>query len=168
MALQGDLNSFALPDVLRLLSGTAKSGRLEVAGDNGAGEVYLQGGAILSATVTTAPHAGGPADVRYEMLRFDGGSFVFEEGEQSGTGAHLDVEDAISEAEALVAEWADVETVVPSMKAWLALAPEIDEDLRVTPHQWRALAAIGGGGNVRDLAGALELTDLGIETARAH
>ncbi len=50
--------------------------------------------------------------------------------------------------------------MVPSMKAWVSLAPELDEDQRVTAAQWRSLAAIGGGGNVRDLAGALELTDL--------
>lgn len=160
MALQGDLNSFALPDVLRLLAGTGKSGRLEVAGDSGGGDVYLQGGAILSATVSTAPHASNPSDVLYEMLRFDGGSFVFEEGDQSGTGRHLDVEDVIGSAESLVAEWAEVERVVPSMRAWLSLLPEIEGDVRVTTDQWRALAAIGGGGNVRDLAGALELTDL--------
>lgn len=161
MALQGDLSSFALPDVLRLLAGTGKSGRLEVAGSAGGGEVLLNEGAIVSGSVTTAPHAFEASDVLFELLRFDGGAFVFDEGDQPGGGEPTEVEAAITAAEALIQEWAEVEQVVPSMQAWISLSPEIGDDgLHVSAQQWRALAAVGGGGNARDLAVALELTDL--------
>lgn len=161
MALQGDLNSFALPDVLRLLAGTGKSGRLEVTGPVGSGEVMLRDGAISSAATTTSPNASDPSDVIFDLLRFDGGAFDFAEGDVDDPGLGADVEATIGAAQALVEEWAEIETVVPSMGAWVVMASEIDGDeVIVTADQWRALAAIGSGGNVHDLATALQLTDL--------
>jgi hypothetical protein len=161
VALQGDLSSFALPDVLRLLAGTGKSGRLEVSGPSGWGEVVLSDGTITSGAVERAPHAAEPGDVVFELLRFEGGAFTFDEVEGAAGVDGADVEQAIADAEALVAEWADVETVVPSMEAWVALCPELPGDsIHLVADQWRALVAVAGGGSVRDLAGALDLTDL--------
>lgn len=161
MALQGDLSSFALPDVLRLLAGTGKSGRLVVDAGARGGEVLLGEGAIVAGAATAAPHAVAASDVIFELLRLEDGSFHFEEGSQAVDGPGADIETAIAEAEALVREWAEVEAVVPSMHAWIALAPELPgDDVHLTAAQWRALAAVGGGGNARDLAVALELTDL--------
>lgn len=161
MALQGDLNSFALPDVLRLLAGTSKSGCLDVEGPGVHGEVVLRKGIISSAKVSNTPHAGEPADVVFELLRLDGGTFNFDEGEVADKGVVADVEITIAAAESLVAEWTEIEAVIPSMEAWLTLAPEIDgHEVTLSAGQWRALAAIGGGGNVHDLAAALDLTDL--------
>jgi hypothetical protein len=160
VALQGDLKSFALPDVLRLLAGTGKSGRLEVVGA-GTGELVLFEGAIAAAAVTSAPHATGPADVVFDLLRFEDGSFSFEEDDElTDAGLAADIETTIELAEALVLEWEEVETVVPSMHAWLSLVAEIEDETRVTPDQWKAIAAVAGGGTVVDLADALELNDL--------
>lgn len=161
MALQGDLKSFALPDVLRLLAGAAKSGHLEVAGTTGAGEVVLCLGTIASASTTLAPRAVDPSDVLYELLRLEDGSFAFDEGDVDDSGWEAEVESTIATAEALVDEWVAIEAVVPSMGAWVSLAPEIDgPEVVVTADRWRSIAAIGGGGNVHDLAAALELSDL--------
>lgn len=160
MALQGDLKSFALPEVLRLLSATEKSGRLEVGAPTGGGELLFGQGGILAGAVSTAPNAVEPAEIVFELLRLDGGSFAFDEGDQAD-GPTTAVEDAIRDAEELVAEWAEVETVVPSMRAWLNLNPDLGVTrLEVTSTSWRAIVAIGGGGSVRDLAQALELNDL--------
>ncbi|MEZ5180775.1 MAG: DUF4388 domain-containing protein [Acidimicrobiales bacterium] len=161
MALQGDLKSFALPDVLRLLAGTGKSGVLEVAGPGVSGELALHEGSIVRGGVSSAPHAGEASDVLFELLRLDEGGFAFAEGDQPGHEAATDVESALAAAESLVAEWAEVETVVPSMDAWISLVAEAGEDgVHLSADQWRAVAAIGGGGNARDLADALGTTDL--------
>ncbi|MCB0960611.1 MAG: DUF4388 domain-containing protein [Acidimicrobiales bacterium] len=161
MALQGDLKSFALPDVLRLLAGTGKSGVLEVAGPGVSGELALCEGAIVRGGVSSAPHAEQASDVLFELLRLDDGGFAFAEGDQPGEDVATDVESALAAAEALVAEWADVETVVPSMDAWISLVADAGEDgVHLSADQWRAVAAIGGGGNARDLADALGTTDL--------
>jgi len=161
VALQGDLKSFALPDVLRLLASAAKSGHLEVAGTTATGEVLLHDGTIAAASTSAAPRADEPADVVYELLRFEDGSFSFEEGEVVDEGFAADVEETIAAAEALVGEWTEIEAVVPSMEAWVSLAPELDlDEILVSAAQWRSIVAVGGGGNVHDLAAALELTDL--------
>jgi hypothetical protein len=161
VALQGDLKSFALPDVLRLLAGTGKSGVLEVASTTAAGEVHLRHGLIASAATTIDPRADDPADIVFELLRFDDGSFAFDEGEVADTGAAVDVEATISAAEAMVAEWAEIEAVVPSMEAWISLVSEIElDEVTISGACWRAVAAVGGGGNVHDLAAALELSDM--------
>jgi hypothetical protein len=161
VALQGDLKSFALPDVLRLLAGAAKSGHLEVVDASGTGEVVLCRGAIASAATTIAPRAVEPSDVLYELLRLEDGSFAFDEGDVDDAGWEAEVEATIATAEALVDEWVAIESVVPSMEAWVSLAPEIEgAEVVVSADRWRTIAAVGGGGNVYDIAAALELSDL--------
>lgn len=163
MALQGDLSSFALPDVLRLLAGTAKSGRLVVQGDHGSGEVWLRDGDLVGGSATTSPHASQPADVLLELLRFDGGSFSFDGNDQLVDGTEpANVEEAIRAAESLAAEWAEVEAVVPSLAAWLNLVPEVDGEVTVTPKQWKVLASVGSGRTVASLGDHFELTDLAV------
>ena len=44
MALQGTIETFALPEVLRLLGSGAKTGRLRLSGDRGSGSVWIDGG----------------------------------------------------------------------------------------------------------------------------
>ena len=160
MALQGDLKSFALPDVLRLLAGTGKSGHLEVSGASGSGAVVLRKGSIASATVSTAPRADDPADVVFEMLRLADGVFAFEEGDITDKGLQADVDATIALAESLGEEWAEIEAVLPSMDAWLSLVPEVTDEVIISVPTWQALASIGSGGNVHDLAAALGLSDL--------
>jgi hypothetical protein len=164
VALQGDLSSFALPDVLRLLAGTAKSGRLAVSAPPASGEVWMRDGGVAGGVMTTAPRADSATDILFEMLRLAEGSFVFEDDEdmaETRDAQVTSVDDALVAAEALVAEWVEVEAVVPSMDAWVAFAAEIDGDeVTVSAESWRTLAVIGNGGTVDDIADALELTDL--------
>ena len=161
MALQGDLSSFTLPDVLRLLAGTGKSGSLEVSSPPASGEVWLHEGGVVGGTVSTSPHANRPADVVLELLRFDGGTFVFDDQVEIDDSPAITVTEALDEAEKLLEEWLDVEAVVPSMGAWISLAHEIEgEEVTIDAAGWRMLAVVAAGGSVHDLAAALELTDL--------
>ncbi len=164
MALQGDLSSFALPDVLRLLAGTAKTGRLGVSGPHGSGEVWLCAGDLVGGSVTTSQHATRAADVVFELLRFDEGSFLFDDGEEpSELSEPSDVDEAISAAQTFLVEWADVEAVVPSMDSWVSLVAELDgPEVTVTAPQWNLLAAVGAGATVRAVGNHLEITDLNV------
>ena len=164
MALQGDLSSFALPDVLRLLAGTAKTGRLGVSANHGSGEVWLCEGDLVGGSVTTSQHAKRAADVVFELLRFDEGSFLFDDGEEAQEpGEPSGVDEAISAAQALLVEWTEVEAVVPSMNSWVSLVTELDgTEVTVTAPQWKLLAALGGGATVRALGNRFEITDLKI------
>ena len=53
VALSGTLDTFALPDVLRLLASTAKSGRLRVSGNRGSGSVWVTDGEVVASELTT-------------------------------------------------------------------------------------------------------------------
>ncbi|MEZ5178848.1 MAG: DUF4388 domain-containing protein [Acidimicrobiales bacterium] len=162
MALQGDLHSFALADVLRLLAGTTKTGRLDVAGDAGNGEVWFDRGDLVGGEVTTSPYAASSADVVFEMLRFENGTFRFDEGEvPPDTVERSDVDDAIAAAEDLLVRWVAIEAVVPSVHSWVSLVESVDADtITVSGDQWRLLAAIAGGSTPRRLGDRFELTDL--------
>ena len=79
MALSGTLDSFALPDVLRLLASTKKTGRLRVTGDRGAGSVWFDDGQIVSTELTVVDSIDStPPDVLFSLIRLDAGSFTFE------------------------------------------------------------------------------------------
>ena len=79
MALSGTLDTFALPDVLRLLASTAKTGRLRITGDRGSGSVWVTDGEVvateLASAVTQEPTN---EEVVFGLLRFSAGSFTFE------------------------------------------------------------------------------------------
>lgn len=162
MALQGDLASFALPDVLRLLAGTAKSGRLAVTGSPHVGEVWLREGRIAGGTVTSRASATTPAEIVFELLQFDGGSFLFDDGDQLvEDGDTTEVEAALGEAETLQAEWQEVGQVVPSLDHWVSIAPELgDDEVTIDGERWKLLAAVAGGAPVHAVADQFSIGDL--------
>ncbi len=164
MALQGDLDTLALPDLLRLLAGSAKSGRLELEGDRGSGVALLYDGGVVGGDVQAAPNATDPVDLIFELLRFNEGTFRFD-GDSPVTrhGSPFDVEMLLARAGEMLIEWHEVEVVMPSLDAWLTLAEDLASDeIIVSRHDWRILAAVGGGLSARQLADRLDLTELGV------
>jgi hypothetical protein len=162
VALQGDLASFALPDVLRLLAGTTKSGRLAVTGSPHTGEVWFRDGAIAGGTVTSRESATSAAEIVYELLQFEAGSFLFDDEDLPADGADTaDVDGALSEAEALHGEWQEVTRVVPSLDHWVHMAPELATgEVTIDGDQWRLLAVLAGGAPVRTVGSQFAESDL--------
>ena len=78
VALQGTLDTFALPDVLRLLAATKKTGRLRITGGRGTGSVWVSSGEVEAIEATHAPHASEAVDALFELLRFEEGAFTFD------------------------------------------------------------------------------------------
>lgn len=162
MALQGDLASFALSDVLQLLASTQKSGRLVVSSDSDHGELWLQNGQLTGGSASSRPSAAGSADVIFEILQFSEASFIFDENEQRvERGEAQDVGEALKVAAGLQAEWDDVITVVPSLDHWITMAPELaGQSIVVNADQWKLLAGLGGGASVRTIGERFEESDL--------
>jgi len=157
VALQGDIQSFALPDVLRLLAATSKSGLLEVNSAEVSGAVGLDGGQIVHGALGANSPGQDPVEVLYELLKLEEGAFAFDEGEQSGDEA-LDIEAALSAVDDLEAEWAEIQAVVPTMDAWVSLMFDDGEDeLTLTAREWRTVVTIGSGATVGEIAQILEL-----------
>jgi hypothetical protein len=161
MALQGTLDTFELPDVLRLLASTRKSGRLHLRGDRGEGDVWLADGRVVGA------EAGATADVAdalFELLRAHEGTFAFEPGEASSAPSEpADVEPLLVGAEAKLVEWRAIEAVVPSLGAWVGLSAELaGPEVTVPAETWRLVATIGSGVTVGELGQVLGLGEVAV------
>lgn len=163
MALQGTIDTFDLTEVVKMLAAGSKTGRLGLSGDRGEGSVWFDSGKIVASTTDATQVTGSHTDVVFQLLRFDDGSFVFEQG---ATPSHIDEPtDAVTvldqAAERLV-EWREIEAVVPSMRSTVLLRAGLDRaDVVIDRERWAALAAVGGGVMVEELGDRLELDELG-------
>jgi hypothetical protein len=164
VALQGTLDTFSLPDVLRLLATTGKSGCLHIDGDRGRGRVWIDDGAVVDAAADRALGEASVDEVIFEMLRFDRGSFSFAAEEQSSSPREpVEVEGALRRAGQLLDEWRELEVVVPSLNHRVAMAPELTvEQVTIDSSRWEALVAIAAGRSVGELAESLHQGELGI------
>lgn len=161
MALQGTLDTFELPDVLRLLASTKKTGRLQLQGDRGDGAVWLQDGEVVAVEALGAP-GGDVAEGMFDLLRAREGGFAFEPGVVADSPAPAaPVEPLLAATETRLAEWREIESVVPSLHAWVSLNPELPGgEITVDAATWRLVATIGSGMTVGDLAVALDLAEV--------
>ncbi len=157
MALQGTLETFSVPEVLRLLSGTTKTGLLALQGDRGAGKVWFTEGRIVAAH--SDHEQGDRVDaVLFDLLRYGSGSFEFDPGTLpvGDTTGDVDVEDVLVEAERMLVAWREIEAVVPSLDVQVQLVDELSGDsVTVTADQWRSLALVGSGISARRLGAHL-------------
>ncbi len=163
MALSGTLDTFSLPDVMRLLASTTKSGRLRVSGPRESGSVWFADGDVadaeLSGNLTNQPTF---ADVLFSFLRWETGSFTFEDDVHTDSTSSPQPTDAVlSQAEAMLVEWREIEKVVPSMELHVSLCRELSgPDVMVDAERWRGIAAVGSGSRVVEVARRLELNEV--------
>jgi hypothetical protein len=159
VSLQGSLDDFPLPDVLALLASTKKRGELRVAGHHGAGRVWMADGAVVAAE---AGSARVPVAVLFDLLRVEDGSFTFDPQADVPAGKPTDLEPLLAEAQARLAEWHEIEAVVPSLDTSVELADELPSPkVTVSASQWRILKAVAGGGTVDDVARVLDTDEFG-------
>lgn len=162
MALQGTIETFALPEVLRLLGLGGKTGRLRLSGDRGSGSIWVDGGKVVAAEATGIREGTSPTGVVFELLRYAEGSFSFDD-DQSNTrpGTPQDIEVLLGDAERQLADWHEIEAVVPSLAVRLALADELREaEVTLDGNHWRSVVAVARGGDVAAIADALDVGEL--------
>jgi hypothetical protein len=167
VALQGTIDTFELTEVVRLLAAGGKSGVLRLEGSRGSGRLWIDGGKVTGIEVDHAPRTEGLAEAMFELLRFVDGSFTFDSGEApEDEGEPTDVEDILVDAEAKLAEWREIEQVVPTTRATVTLRPELERaDVVLDKARWRLVAAIAGGVTVATLGEAMELGELPVSKA---
>jgi len=167
MALQGNIDSFSVADVLRLLGSSAKSGRLIVNGDRGTGSLWLHDGLVVGGGTTRVVAAGGPdeiAAVTFDLMRFVAGSFIFEAGiDCPDPQAAVPVEPLLAEVDLAMTEWGEITAVVPSIETTVALAARLQQgEVSFDQRLWDGVWAAGAGGSttVEQIAARLDLTEL--------
>jgi len=165
LALQGALDAFPLPDVLRVLAQTSKTGHLHLEGDRGRGGVWFDEGAVVAVDADRSTKAA-PLDERlFELLRFRQGIFRFTPDEtlRQPTEDPQELDGILRSATRLADEWRELERVVPSLAHHVALAPALQhEQVLLDAGSWSSLVAIGDGRSVAELADRLGLGELGV------
>jgi hypothetical protein len=167
VSFQGSLSTLDLCEVLGLMAGTAKSGELHVAGNRTPGlahvpavqgRLWLDAGRIVRADVAGEDDL---VDALVELLRVVQGTFTFRSGPALGSRAAEDVADVLGQAQARLAEWREIEQVVPSQSAWLELNPEPPAGpVALRADQWRLVVAVADGNSVEATLARLELGGL--------
>ena len=156
-----------IPDVLRLLASTKKTGLLRLDGSRGLGSLWVDQGNVVAGEVSASPHSSDADEILFELLRFESGDFVFEDGLASDDpGTPQEVEPLLASAEAMLGEWKGIEAVVPSLDHHVRLVAELGApEVTVSAESWSTLASVGGGISVGRLGDHLGLGELGVSKA---
>ena len=103
-------------------------------------------------------------EVLADLLRWSAGKFAFTAQEPLRSSARVhDTEQLLGDARLLVEEWDDLQALVPSLDHRVALVSALPtHTVKFDAARWSWLIAIGGGCTVRELAAALDVTELGV------
>lgn len=168
MALQGELGAFSLPDILRLIGQTRQSGRLTVAGSNGRSEVHVIDGKLAALLVRSPLRAHDLAHEVLELFLLTEGSFAFDplSSPEPPPGHSVDLAGVLRSATDLLAQWRELERVVPDLDHTVAIVPTIrDTQVTIPGRLWPILTSAVHQPAVVDIGRRHNLGR--IETARA-
>jgi hypothetical protein len=157
VSLQGSFETISLRDVMTLLASSRKSGELRVVGGQMQGRVWLVDGDLVASKVGKSEDH---ADALFELLRLADGTFVFKDGLEAPEPAEATpIEPVLRLAERRLAEWQDVQLVVPSLEHRVRLVPDLPAtDVTLTAEEWHLVMAVALSATVR---GVLEELGLG-------
>jgi Domain of unknown function (DUF4388) len=152
VSLEGTLETIALPDVLALLSVTAKTGELRIEAGGGVGSVWFDTGRLAGYEVGNHKSA---VDALFALLRLKDGSFKFHTGTQPVNATDpVDVAPVLEEAENRLVQWPGIAAVVPSLYCGLKLQGTVEATVTLRPDQWQLVVAIGDGRPVVEVLSA--------------
>ncbi|MFQ5966812.1 MAG: DUF4388 domain-containing protein [Acidimicrobiia bacterium] len=184
--LSGSLETLNLPDVLRLVASTGKSGLLHVEGPDVTGRLYFYEGELTYAT-TRSGHAfvdtddgerrivdvdriteeqtadllkQQVTDVLVRLAPLDSGSFEFEDGTMpsSDSGFRFDIEAVLEAAEERIREWDWITEVLPSTETEVRFNPQLTaDDVTLDARSWAVIAALGVEGTANGVAQQLKI-----------
>ncbi len=161
MALQGTIDAFPVVDVLNLLAGSHKTGRLIVEGDRSTAQLFVLDGAVTGGGVQGIDEAP-LADVVAELLRYSEGSFLFEPGTLAPAPQEPgDLISLVESARARLDEWSAIEAVVPSMSHRVSLVPAIGvEGVQLSAEEWPLVVAAGQRSKIGEVVAAAGVSDI--------
>ncbi|MGZ4120646.1 MAG: DUF4388 domain-containing protein [Actinomycetota bacterium] len=156
--LNGNLDSFALPDVLRFVASGGVTGRIEIAREEVEGELALDQGNYVGARLNEdeAPSTVDEAlDVAVLLFDGTGGTFNVVEEEWVGGPLSLSAEELVKAVERRRKEWAAVVDVLGSLEEPLIIASDLPkgvDQITIRADQWRLLSFVDGRRSVQEIA----------------
>lgn len=156
--LNGSLEVFALPEVLRFVAAGKVTGRVVIERDDVGGELSLDQGVFVAARLTEdeAPSTVDEA-LDAAVLLFDGaaGTFNVVVEEWVGGPLSLDADAFVSAIDKRREQWAEVVSVLGSLEDPLVLVSQLPagtKGVTITADQWRLLTLVDGTRSVQDAA----------------
>lgn len=142
-------------DDAALRSAVARS----VADGTGLAKALLDAGSVDPELVGQAA-ADQTIDAVFDVLRWPDGDFGFDQtaGDHDDVGLRLDPSAVLTEASARMAQWSQLEAVVPGSDSVLSLPVVLADDPILTRDEWALLSLVDGRRRVQDL---VELTGCG-------
>lgn len=173
MPFQGTFDVLDFPAVLEIIASREMSGRLHVRSRSFAANLFFVDGAIVGADQSEHQAAAVAGDVGqrvqeifFELLCTDRGAFEFHHGRPTPGGTTIKVEEAVDQARQRLAEWQELQVLIPSLDVQPRLVTELDPgQVTLDREQWRALTAVDGRRNLRSIGRLLNMSDF--EVCRA-
>ncbi len=157
MSLQGSLETFALRDVLHLLSATEKTGELQVRTKRNNGCLWVKSGVLVGGS---AGDSNAIVDSVFALMRSNKGTFSFiADRAPAEPSLPLEVAAVLVDVELRLGEWREIEAVVPSTYCLLHLVPEIPGEVKLSPEDWEVVSRIGSGTKVLDIMRSLSIDE---------
>jgi hypothetical protein len=172
MPLQGTFDVLDFSAVMELLSSRSMTGRLHVRSRSFAANLFFSDGQIVGADQSEHQAAAVAGDVTqraqeicFELLGTDRGNFEFHPAKPNGPvgGTVISVPDALDEARRRLAEWQELQLLIPSLDVLPRLVTELDPgQVTLDREQWRVLTAVDGRRNLRSIGRAFGMSDFDV------
>jgi hypothetical protein len=158
--LRGNLSQLSLLDILRMLTSSSRSGRLDVRQGAKTGEIYLQRGGIVHAVTGAQIGEKGV----YTLMGWLEGDFSFTpDVEPPERSIESTTEQLMLEASRQAQQWADIKDVLSSTEAVFNINPSGSTNtVSLKPLEWQVLAQINGERSVAEIAGILGLNEFDV------
>ena len=156
--LNGNLDTFALPDVLRFIASGNVTGRIEITREDVAGEIAVDQGTFVGASLTDeeAPTTVDESlDIAVLLFDGTGGTFEVVQEEWVGGPLSLSADDLAKAVERRRKEWAAVVDQLGSLDEPLVIATDLPngaDQIVVRADQWKLLSFLDGRRSVQDVA----------------
>jgi hypothetical protein len=169
MPLQGTFDVLDLTAVLELLAAREMTGRLHVRSRSFGANLFVEQGKLVGADQSEHQAAAVAGDVRsrlqeicFELLDNDRGTFEFQPGRPGGLPGTtpIEVAEILDEARQRMAEWHELQQIIPSLDVQPHLVSELDPDeVTLDRERWRVLTAVDGRRNLRAIGRTLNMSD---------
>jgi hypothetical protein len=160
--LRGNLQQLPLLDILRMLSMSSRSGRLDITQPGKNGEIYLENGIIVHSVTGSQIGEKGV----YVLMGWMEGEFVFTPDVPSPERSiGTTTEQLLLEAARQAEQWGDIKDVVPSTDAVYNISPSGSTNtVSLKPLEWQVLAQVNGERSILEIGDILALPEF--EVAR--
>lgn len=156
--LNGSLEAFALPDVIKLVAARDITGRVAITRAGVSGEISIDRGKVVAARLADdGPPSNHDEALDVVVVLFDatGGEFALHPEEWVGGPLDLDPEALLAAADERRDAWAEIISTLGTLEEPMILAPHLPDgtsEITIRADQWKLITLVDGLRSVQDVA----------------